>query len=455
MLFMASALNYADRSSLSVVKKQLHDEFKIDVKLFAQILMVWGIAYVIGQIPSGRLLDRYGTKRVYGIALLLWSTLELCFGFTKFLPGGNSVTWALFILTFLLGLMEAPAFPGNARIVAQWFPAKERGTATATFNSAQYFSLVAFGPLMGIVAYYLGWPWVFWVMGGIGIVLTWVWFRVVHSPLEHPRVNAEELNYIREGGALVDVTHGKTGAKRGWFYAWQLLWNRKLLAVYLAQFCITTLTFFYVQWIIPYLLDRGFNILQSGFIAALPNLFGFAGGLLGGVISDGLLRAGFSITAARKTPIIAGMFAASTVVLCNYIDSAWLVVAVLCFAFFGKGMGAMGWTVVAETAPKQVLGLAGGIFNTFGNSAQIALALFVGNFAVSSPSATSSAPATGIATGVSTSVTTAAAQNSSFHFVILYVGASAIVAALSYIFLVGKIERIVLREPEENAKRET
>ncbi|MCS6068491.1 MFS transporter [Klebsiella variicola subsp. variicola] len=130
---------------------------------------------------------------------------------------------------------EAPSFPANARIVAAWFPAKERGTASAIFNAAQYFSLALFSPLLGWLTFALGWEHVFTVMGIIGFVLTVIWVKFVHNPTDHPRMSAAELKYISEGGAVVDMDHKKettqaAGPKMD--YIRQLLTNRMMLGVF-------------------------------------------------------------------------------------------------------------------------------------------------------------------------------------------------------------------------------
>lgn len=98
--------------------------------------------------------------------------------------------------------------------MAAWFPAKERGTASAIFNAAQYFSLALFSPLLGWLTFALGWEHVFTVMGIIGFVLTIIWVKFVHNPTDHPRMSAAELKYISEGGAVVDMDHKKEATRR-------------------------------------------------------------------------------------------------------------------------------------------------------------------------------------------------------------------------------------------------
>src|SRR5262245_47648356 len=152
-----------------------------------------------------------------------------------------------------------------------------------------------------------------------------------------------------------------------------------MLGVYLGQYCITTLTYFFLTWFPVYLVkERGFSILNAGFVAALPAICGFAGGVLGGLISDHLLHRGASLTAARKIPIVAGMLLSTCMIACNYVDSAALVVGIMALAFFGKGLGALGWAVVSDTSPKEIAGLSGALFNTFGNTAAITTPIVIG-----------------------------------------------------------------------------
>src|SRR5215831_3697663 len=163
VLFFVSSLNYADRASLSITKSSLSADLHLDPISMGYLLSAWGWSYVIAQIPCGWLLDRFGSKRVYGVALFLWSFFVFLMGFAGF-STGRAAFATLFMLLFLAGFALAPAFPGNGRFVAAWFPAKERGTAAAIFNSSQYFSLVLFAPLMGWIVHRYGWQWVFRIM---------------------------------------------------------------------------------------------------------------------------------------------------------------------------------------------------------------------------------------------------------------------------------------------------
>uniref|UniRef100_UPI0025F22950 MFS transporter n=1 Tax=uncultured Pseudomonas sp. TaxID=114707 RepID=UPI0025F22950 len=188
----------------------------------------------------------------------------------------------------------------------------------AIFNSAQYFATVLFAPLMGWIVYHFGWQHVFVVMGALGIAFSAVWMAVIYSPREHPRANSAEVEYIASNGGLVDLdTPGKKSEGPKWSYIGQLLTNRMMAGIYLGQFCINALTYFFLTWFPVYLVqERGMTILKAGIIASLPAICGFIGGVLGGVISDWLLRRGSSLSVARKTPIVAGMLLSMSMILC-------------------------------------------------------------------------------------------------------------------------------------------
>jgi ACS family glucarate transporter-like MFS transporter len=324
-------------------------------------------------------------------------------------------------MRFLVGLAEGPSFPANARIVAAWFPSSERGTASAIFNSAQYFALVAFGPVMGWLVHSYGWRSVFYFMGGIGLLAAVLFATMIHPPTRHKRINKAELDYIEKGGALVNM-EDKT-ATRGAAFTWhnvrQILTSRMLLGVFLGQYCINALTYFFVTWFPIYLMrERGMSVMEAGFAAAPAAMCGFIGGLLGGIVSDWILKKTGSVTRARKTPLLIGMLLSTAIVACNYVDDQWMIVVIMSVAFFGKGIASLGWAVVSDTSPKELAGVTGGIFNTFGNSAGIVTPIVIGYLVSAS---------------------------GSFDSALWFLAAHCIVTILAYFLIVGKIERLELK----------
>jgi ACS family glucarate transporter-like MFS transporter len=421
ILFFVTTINYADRATISIAGPDIRKALDLSPVEMGYIFSAFGWSYVIAQLPGGWLLDRFGSKITYFFSILLWSIFTLFQGTIGFLTGGAAVT-ALFLLRLLVGMAEAPSFPGNSRITSAWFPNQERGLASAIFNSAQYFATVLFAPLMGWFVHHHGWQSVFFLMGALGIGTALVWLKTIYAPQDHPRISPQELQYLREGGALIDLDNKKAEEPKAAVNTVacikELLGNRMLLGIYLGQYCITTLTYFFLTWFPVYLVqERGMTILKAGFVASLPAIAGFLGGLCGGWLSDQLTHRGYSLSITRKLPIVLGMVLSTSMIACNYIEDDFLVVAIMSLAFFGKGVGALGWAVVSDTSPKQAGGLSGALFNTFGNTAGITTPIVIGY----------------ILQGTG-----------SFSGALIYVGANAVMAIACYLFIVGRIERVTL-----------
>ena len=290
MVFAVTIVNYADRATLSLAGPAMMREFGLRPVSLGIVFSAFAWTYMIAQVPGGLLLDRYGTRLVYCASIILWSVFTLLQGAVAGLGAALAVP-VLFVLRALVGAAEGPSFPGNGRIVADWFPARERGTASAIFNSAQYLATAIFAPVMAVIITLLGWPWTFYLMGALGLVMAAIWLGVVYDPNAHPRVGQAELRHIRAGGALAGTDAAQTPGGVSWSQVRRLLRNRMFLGICVAQYCISTLTYFFLTWFPVYLVQqRGMSILNAGLVAAVPALCGFGGGLLGGVISDGLLR---------------------------------------------------------------------------------------------------------------------------------------------------------------------
>lgn len=422
VLFFITVINYADRATISLAGPAIAKELKMNSVAMGYIFSAFGWAYVACQLPGGWLLDKFGSKKVYALSIFFWSLFTLFQGAVGFLTGFTAVA-TLFALRFLVGAAEAPSFPANSRIVAAWFPANERGTASAIFNSAQYAATVFFAPLMGWLVHTFGWHYVFYVMGVLGILYVFIWNKLVYDPKDHPMINEAEVKYIEQGGGLVNMDQSKKeGTKQDGpdlQYIKQLLSNRMMVGIYIAQYCINALTYFFITWFPVYLVQaKGMTILKAGFVASVPAICGFVGGVLGGIISDFFLKKGYSLTVARKTPIVLGMLLSMSIVICNYVTTDAVVIGFMALAFFGKGIGALGWAVNSDTAPKQIAGLSGGLLNTCGNLSSITTPIAIGYIIH---------------------------QTGSFNGALLYVGIHAAIAMFCYLFVVGEIKRVELK----------
>ncbi|TDT74434.1 ACS family glucarate transporter-like MFS transporter [Arthrobacter sp. AG258] len=420
LIFFVTVVNYADRSSMSIAGTDMTKELGMTSVQLGFVFSAFSWAYVVGQLPGGYLLDRFGAKKTYGLSLALWSAATLVVGFVGLMSTPVLVSVGiLFALRLFLGLVEAPAFPANARITTMWFPTSERGQATAVFNSAQYLATAMFAPIIGWMTFSFGWRIGFYVLGALGLAMAVVWFRWMNVPSRHKRVSATEIETIRAGGGLVDLDESATLSQRKATITRsqfkQLFTSRMFWGLYVAQYAVNALTYFFITWFPIYLVSsRHLNIMQAGFIAAIPALAGFAGGILGGFISDLLLRRGVPLTAARKIPSVAGMALAMLIMLCPFTDSTPLIVTLMTLAFFGKGVAALGWAFATDMAPKEANSVSAAIMNAFGNIAGIVTPIVIG-FVIA-------------ATG-------------NFDVALWFVGAHGAVALLGYLIM-GKVQRL-------------
>lgn len=412
LLFITVVINYLDRSNLSIAAPALTSELGIDPVHVGLIFSAFGWTYAAMQLPGGWLVDRVPPRILYTVALALWSIATIFLGFVGSFIG-------LFVLRMAVGALEAPAYPINSRVVTAWFPEKERATAVGFYTSGQFVGLAFLTPVLAWLQTRYGWHMVFVATGGVGVLWAAIWYMVYREPRDFKGINQGEIDLIKDGGGLVDMQTDASTRKSG--FSWQdlgiVLTKRKLWGIYLGQFCLNSTLWFFLTWFPTYLVKyRGMDFIKSGLLASLPFLAAFVGVLCSGFFSDWLIRRGHTVGFARKTPIIAGLLISTSIIGANYVDSTPLVIAFLALAFFGNGLASITWSLVSTLAPARLLGLTGGTFNLIGNLAAIATPIVIGFLA----------------------------SGDSFAPAITYIAVLALLGALSYILLVGKVERIEL-----------
>jgi ACS family D-galactonate transporter-like MFS transporter len=408
LLFITVVINYLDRSNLSIAAPALTAELGLDPAHVGLVFSAFGWTYAAMQIPGGWLVDRVPPRILYSVALLLWSIATVALGFV-----GSFV--ALFVLRMAVGALEAPAYPINSRVVTTWFPERERATAIGFYTSGQFVGLAFLTPILAWLQLAYGWHMVFVITGVIGIVWALAWYVLYREPKDFRGANAAEVALIREGGGLVDI---ERKPKRRGIDVGDLkivLTQRKLWGIYIGQFCLNSTLWFFLTWFPTYLVKyRGMDFIKSGWLAGVPFLAAFVGVLCSGLFSDWLIRRGATVGLARKLPIIAGLLISTCIIGANWFDSTPMVIACLALAFFGNGLASITWSLVSTLAPARLLGLTGGMFNFIGNLSAIVTPVVIGL----------------LATG------------DSFAPAITYVAATALVGALCYVLLVGKVQRI-------------
>ena len=409
LLFVTVVINYLDRSNLSIAAPHLAQDLGIEPVHMGLILSAFGWTYAAMQIPGGWLVDKVAPRILYPVAIALWSLATIGLGFVGSFIG-------LIVLRLAVGALEAPAYPINNRVVTTWFPERERATAIGCYTSGQFVGLAFLTPVLIYLQQTFGWHMVFVVTGGVGILWAAIWYLVYREPKDFRGANAAEVALIQEGGGLVDLEQkNRRRAAFQWRDLWSVLNKRKLWGIYIGQFCLNSTLWFFLTWFPTYLVKyRGMDFIKAGFLASLPFLAAFLGVICSGLLSDWLIRRGASVGLARKLPIIGGLLISTSIVGANFVDSPALIIACLALAFFGNGLASITWSMVSAMAPERLIGLTGGMFNFIGNLSAICVPIVIG-FLV---------------------------KDGSFAPAIAFIGVTALIGALCYGLVVGKVERL-------------
>ncbi|MFE1282844.1 MFS transporter [Klebsiella aerogenes] len=408
LLSLGTMINYLDRTILAIVAPKLTTEIHIDPAMMGIVFSAFAWTYALAQIPGGMFLDRFGNKLTYALSIFFWSLFTLLQSFSLGLK-------SLLLLRLGLGVSEAPCFPANSRIVSKWFPQHERAKATATYTIGEYIGLAAFSPLLYLILEHHGWRILFFLTGGLGILFTFVWWRFYHEPHESKTANKAELDYI----GADQIANKSENIPFNWHDAKRLLCCRQIIGASLGQFAGNTTLVFFLTWFPTYLAkERQLPWLDVGFFATWPFLAAAVGIIFGGWLSDRLLKRTGSANISRKLPIISGLLLSSCIIAANWVSANSSVIIIMSIAFFGQGMVGLGWTLISDIAPDNMAGLTGGIFNFCANLASIIAPLIIG-------------------------VIISATGN--FFYALIYVGVTALIGVIAYIFIIGDIKRIVLK----------
>lgn len=409
LLFINIVINYLDRTNLSVAAPELAKDLGLSSVERGYILSAFGWTYAALQIPGGLLADRVKPRVLYAVCLASWSVTTMLQGVARGFVG-------LFGFRLATGAFEAPSYPINNRIVTSWFPDNERASAIALYVSGQFIGLAFLTPVLVTLQASVGWRGLFIVTGLVGLIWGLVWYIFYRDPTDHPKANQAELDYIQQGGGVFHKDITRT-SKPIWSAEnlRQVFSQRTLWGVYIAQFCVNATLWFFLTWFPSYLVDyRGLDFIKSGYLASVPFLAACAGLLLSGFVSDRLAKQGKSVSFARKAPIIFGLLLSVSIVGANYTNDTTMIIFFLALAFFGAGMALISWVFVSILSPTHLIGLTGGVFNFMGNLASIVVPIAIGYLA----------------------------KGGDFRPALAFIGILGFIGACSYIFIVGKIERI-------------
>ncbi|GAB3082793.1 MFS transporter [Isoptericola nanjingensis] len=364
---------YLDRAALSVAMPFMSDEFHISPAVQGVLLSSFFWTYALFQIPSGWLLDKFGPRVIYPIAVGWWSVWT---ALTALATGVGSVI----VFRLGLGIGEAPVQPANVKVVSKWFPRRERAFASSLFDMGQQIGTALSVPLVTALAVFAGWRSAFVLIGVVGLMWIVGWLAIYRAPEKHPRVSEEELRHIRsDQGEMVEAADERPAV------SWRgLVRNGQVWALTTGYVFRSLAGAFFLTWYPSYLLDdRGFSEADFGMVGALPAVIAIGSTVLGGIVSDRMLAAGISTNRARKIPIIAGLVLSASIGFSPFIESNVLLMVVLTLSNAAHSFaGAAILSLPAEVAehPDQVGSIAG--FQNFGSQlgnlvSPIAIGLFL------------------------------------------------------------------------------
>jgi MFS family permease len=243
MAFLGTAINYIDRANLGVALPALKHEFGLSPETSGLILGAFFWTYAACQLPSGWFVDKVGPRIAYTFAVVWWSI------FTAATAVARGFT-SLFGFRLLLGIGEAPAYPTNAKAVAEWFPRSERAFATSIYDSGARAGTVAALPLCTWIIGSYGWRASFVITGIIGILWSFIWYALYRHPTKHPLISDAEREHIVSGQPPVNAA--ALGPKVPWssLFKFRAVWGMML-----GFFCLNFVIYFFVTWFPTYLRD--------------------------------------------------------------------------------------------------------------------------------------------------------------------------------------------------------
>lgn len=363
LLAVITTINYIDRSVFGVVAPVVRKLFEIGDADYGLITSGFLFAYGIGQLVSGPVIDKLGTKRAFGIAALLWSLATILHSLGRGL-------WSFFALRVTLGIAEAANFPAATKAVAQWFPARERATAVGIFMLGAGAGAIVTPPLTVWILETLGWRWAFIIPGGLGVLWVVLWNRWFHLPEDHPTLGQEERDMILS-------ERSEQIAKESWT---SLLRHKEFWGLLLARVVSDFPFYFFLFWLPQYLIDaRGFDLRGIAMFAWLPWVAADLGALSGGALSSWLIERGRSIDFARKAVIWLGAALVLVTIPAVRAESGSVALGLICFGLFAIQLkGSVFFTLPTDLFPAAKVATVWGVFGAVGSLGGSVLGIIAG-----------------------------------------------------------------------------
>jgi len=348
LLFFATTINYIDRQVIGILKPYIETDLGWSEFDYGLIVTAFQVAYAAGLLITGVILDRFGTRLGYAIALAVWSIAGMLHAAAR-----SALSFAA--ARFFLGLGESANFPAAIKTVAEWFPQNERAHATGWFNSGSTIGAIVAPVIVTGITVTMGWQWAFIITGALGFIWIICWLIYYFPPAIHPRLSVEEYDYI---------LHDTTGNDKTDNVKWKDLFRyRQTYALCSTRFISDWVWWFFLFWTPDFLHKmHGINIREA--ILPLIVIYGVAsfGGIGGGWISSYLINKGRSVDYARKKAILISALVVLPIMIVPQVKSLWLTVGLIAVGCAGHcGWAANMFTLISDIYPKKAVGSMTGL----------------------------------------------------------------------------------------------
>ena len=365
LIFIATTINYIDRQVIGILKPFIAEDLGWSEADYGYIVTAFQVAYAIGLITTGKILDKIGTRVGYLWAMIIWSIAGMIHA------GARTVT-GFAVSRFLLGIGQAANFPAAVKGVAEWFPKKERALAAGLFNSGSNVGAILAPIIVSAVTLALGWKWAFIITGALGFVWVIFWLMAFKVPEKHPKVTQEELEFITQ-----DDKEEDTGRSMKWI---ELFKYKQTIGICSTRFFSDWVWWFFLFWI-PDFLNKTHHINIKEVVLPLIVIYSVSsvGGIAGGWISSNFIKKGKSVDYARKTTILMCALIILPVMFVPQVSNLWIAVGLISLAAAGhQGWASNIFTIVSDVYPKNAVASMVGLSGFLGAVGGALSASFVG-----------------------------------------------------------------------------
>jgi MFS transporter, ACS family, hexuronate transporter len=360
LLFFATTINYVDRQVLGILKGTLQGEFGWSEIDYSNIVFAFQLAYAIGLLIAGRLMDRLGTKIGYAVAIVVWSLAAIAHAeATVFGPAMSGVLAMVGLAAtpsvagfmtarFALGFGEAGNFPAAIKATAEWFPKKERAFATGIFNSGTNVGALLTPLAVPWITLTWGWYWAFVITGLLGFFWLVLWWVTYENPETHPRLSKAELAYIRSDPAEATTPIPWAAVMR----------HREAWAFAIGKFMTDPIWWLYLFWIPDFLQrNHGLDLKSLGLPIVVIYLIADVGSIGGGWLSSTLIHRGWTINAARKGAMLVCALCVVPIIFAANASNLWVAVTLVGIAAAAhQGWSANIFTFSSDMFPRRAVG---------------------------------------------------------------------------------------------------